>query len=210
MSPGARRRPWADLADEASVAGIGSVTERDVVPDCDPAADLARRTRRWSHELPSHGLADLCRFAAGLAEVEAASWENADPIVATRAHEDRRFFLSDRLIHWAVPVLLATGLDPVPALDVGDRLRLAPAEGVGEGLQLPGHDAYGPADEPRGLQERRTTLWGGWVPSPDVDVAGFYGSAADTWLELAERHPGTAGLWSALAARAATTSRLAG
>lgn len=202
---------WADLADDLDTAGLGDVTEHAVIPEFDPADDLARRARRWSHELPGHGLAQLCRFAAGLADVEAAAWADRDPIIATRAAEDRRFLFGDRIVHWAVPVLVATGADASFLLTLGDRMRPAPAESVGEGLLLPGHDIYGPADEPATPDARLASLWGGWPPGYEQkdDPVGFYLRAAAIWAELAAKHPGTEAMWLALSHRAEKTTALA-
>lgn len=201
---------WADLADDLAPMPVGRLSEHDVIPQVDPTDDLVRRGRRWSHEFPTAGLADLCRFAAGLATVEAAAWTDRDAIVATRAHEDRRFLFGDRIVHWAAPALIAAGTDASFLLDLGDRMRPAPPESTGEGLVLPGHDLYGPADEPVGLEDRLLSLWGGAAPGIEVDdVAGHYDSAADRWHKLADRHTGTAALWSALAHRAEITRDLA-
>ena len=202
---------WADLADDLDAAGLGDVSEHAVIPEFDPAEDLARRARRWSYELPGHGLAHLCRFAAGLADVEAAAWADRDPIIATRAAEDRRFLFGDRIVHWAVPVLVAADTDPGFLLRLGDRMRPAPAESVGEGLLLPGHDIYGPADEPTTLDVRLASLWGGWPPGYGEanDAGGLYERAVATWVELAATHPGTEAMWTALADRARKTRGLA-
>ncbi len=202
---------WADLADDLDAAGLGDVTEHSVIPEFDPADDLARRARRWSYELPGHGLTHLCRFAAGLADVEATAWADRDPIIATRAAEDRRFLFGDRIVHWAVPVLVAAGADATFLLTLGDRMRPAPAESVGEGLLLPGHDIYGPADEPTALDARMASLWGGWPPGygQDKEPVALYERAASTCSELAATHPGTEAMWTALAHRAATTGDLA-
>jgi hypothetical protein len=202
---------WADLADGIDAAGLGTVTEHAVIPEFDPADDLARRARRWSYELPDHGLAHLCRLAAGLADVEAAAWADRDPIIATRAAEDRRFLFGDRIVHWAVPVLVAADSDVSILLTLGDRMRPAPAESVGEGLLLPGHDIYGPADEPTPLDARLASLWGGWPPghTRDGDPVAHYARAAATWAGLATTHPGTEAMWTALAVRARKTKELA-
>lgn len=201
---------WADVADTLAGTGLdGQWFERVVIPQVDPRDDLERRTRKWSHRLPGDGLPDLCRFAAGLAAAEATGWETDDAVVATRAHEDRRFLLADRMIHWAVPLLLAARLDAAAesVLEVGDAMRLAPVETAGEGLSLPGHDVYGPADEPVAMAERPTTLWGGWLwIGEDKPTARGYEQAAKRWQTLAAAHPGTAALWLALARRATSSA----
>ena len=90
-------------------------------------------------------------------------------------------------------------------------MRPAPRSSVGEGLQLPGHDLYGPMDEPTDLDARLRSLWGGLPPgAAQKPHREAYERAVVTWTDLAEKHPGTAGLWDALAFRAATTLRLLG
>ena len=168
--------------------------------------------RPWSHQLPSHGLADLCRFAAGLAIAEAHGWAGLDAVAATRAHEGRRFFLADRVVHWAVPLLLSaerTDLAKV-MLDMADQMRLATIEASGEGLHQPGHDPYGPAREPTNLADRLQTLWGGWFwIGLDADTGAItYGDIARRWSSLAVAHPGSAALWLALSHRARETSQI--
>lgn len=206
----AEAEAWAHLADAITPTPEGLLAEHDLIPQVDQTDDLLRRGRRWSHEFPTVGLSDLCRFAAGLAGVEAAAWADRDPIVATRAHEDRRFLFGDRIVHWAVPALMAADVDASFLLELGERMRPAPAASKGEGLVLPGHDLYGPADEPVELEDRLGTLWGGAVPNPDVEnVADHYERAGALWRELADRFPGTTALWQSLAVRADLTAALA-
>ncbi|NNF63388.1 MAG: hypothetical protein HKN07_03940 [Acidimicrobiia bacterium] len=149
---------WAGVA----AAADAILSEWDDVPPSeaavtgfDPGTDLERRTTPWTYSLRSHGLGELCRFAAGLALVEADGWRTDHPQLATRAYEDRRFLLSDRLLHWAVPWLDMVGRCSTPhrelahgardqLLDLADVLRPAPllVEGK-EGLHLPGEDSFG-------------------------------------------------------------------
>lgn len=151
-------REWAGL-----VPSLGAVcdarpdpgpTEQQVT-GFDPRSDLARRAARWGYAMPDVGLAHLARFAAGLAVTEAEAWESDDPIVATGAFEDRRFLLSDRIIHWAVPWADVAGRCHPSIrdhandirdrlLELGDRMRPAPLLTGDEGLYPPGEDSYGP------------------------------------------------------------------
>lgn len=153
---------WASLASSANAIASEwddvPPTEFDVV-GFDPTGDLERRTRAWGHILPDLGVAELCRFAAGLALAEADGWRDDHPQLATRAYEDRRFLVSDRILHWAVPWLDMAGRC-VPSirtsalevrdelLDIADALRPAPVLVAGsEGLHLPGEDSYGPTSD---------------------------------------------------------------
>lgn len=151
----------------------------------DPEQDLRRRGRRWGHELPSTRLPDVVAFGVALAGVEFAAWGDDDPVVATRAYEDRRFLFGDRLVHWVVPMALASVI-PAAAdlcaamLRLGDRLRVAPDLTGTEGLHPPGEDSFGPFATP---------------------LAADLGDPA-RWERLAEAHPGTARLWRDLARRA--------
>ena len=149
---------WAAVAAaaDAITADWDDVPPSEVaVTGFDPRSDLERRTNAWTHSLRSSGLGELCRFAAGLALVEADGWRDDHPQMATRAYEDRRFLLSDRILHWAVPWLDMVGRCSTPhrelahgardqLLDVADVLRPAPllVEGK-EGLHLPGEDSFG-------------------------------------------------------------------
>ncbi len=106
-----------------------------------------------------------------------------DPGVASRACEDRRFLLSDRLIHWLVPLTYVTkGAGPFRdgLLALGDRLRVAPLLTGDEGLHPPGEDSFGP---------RGTALHLELGPP-------------QRWMALQKAHPGTARLWRDLAVRA--------
>ncbi len=197
---------WAGLAG----AGLPEVSEADVVRFHDPRADLERRARQWGYPLGAGDLADLCRFAAALALAEADAWEADEPHVATRAFEDRRFLLGDRIVHWAVPWLDAIGaVDARDALlDLGDRLRPAPRLTGREGSVPPGHDEYGPLSPDLPLSDLVASLWSGLVDG-GADPRR-YEEAARRWERLGAERLGTAALWHALAGRAASTaSRLA-
>lgn len=149
----------------------------------DPNEDLNRRGRWWSHRFPSDRLPDVLAFGVALAAAEGDAWGSNDPVVATRAFEDRRFLLSDRLIHWLVPLTYVTeGAGPFRdgLLALGDRLRVAPLLTGDEGLHPPGEDSFGPL-------EARLRL--------DLGPPG-------RWIGLQEAHPGTARLWRDLALRA--------
>lgn len=149
---------WAGIAAavDAITADWDDVPPSEVaVTGFDPRTDLERRTTPWTYAMRSSGLGELCRFAAGLALVEADGWRDDHPQLATRAYEDRRFLLSDRILHWAVPWLDMVGRCSTPhreiahvardeLLDLADILRPAPllVEGK-EGLHLPGEDSFG-------------------------------------------------------------------
>ncbi len=193
---------WAGLAG----AGLPEVTEADVVRFHDPGADLERRARLWGYPLGAGDLADLCRFGAALALAEADAWDADEPHIATRAYEDRRFLLGDRIVHWAVPCLDAAGAATArdALLDLGDRLRPAPRLTGREGSVPPGHDEYGPLAPEVPLDEMLGSLWSGLVDG-GADPRR-YEEAAARWERLAEERPGTAALWHALAGRAASTA----
>lgn len=193
----------------------------------DPSADLARRADRWGHRLGVPDLDRLARFAAGLARAEAEAWERDDPVIATRAFEERRFLAGDRIVHWAVPWLDAAGRAYPEVhgpshglrdllLELGDRLRLAPHLTGAEGTTLPGHDSLGPLEPDRPWEEWLASLLSGAVimrSRPGSHLVGTgrglaqeYRDGSVRWQRLAEHHPGTAGLWLDLAARAARTA----
>lgn len=156
---------WADLPG----------TERDVVRYYRPDEDLERRARRWGYRLDARDLADLCRLGASLARAEAEAWDAGNADIATRALEDRRFLLGDRLLHWAVPWLDAAArchpaqretAEPaqLTLLAIGDRLRPAPALTAGtEGLFVPGEDSYGALAPPAPLADYLLSVWSGRV-----------------------------------------------
>lgn len=227
-------RAWAGVA--AAVAGLPPVTpgpsEAEVVVFHDPAADLERRTGRWRHHLADHSLVSLAEFAAGLAAAEAEAWEHGPPDLAVGAYVARRHLASDRILHWAVPWLLAvSGLHHGAAsaaetlLTIGDRLRPAPGEARGEGLHPPGEDSLGPLHPDVATSTLLGSLWSGAVfvvaaprgSSDDASRSGAvlpapspaaYRAYAGRWAGLASAHEGTAALWNDLARRAAATARL--
>ena len=156
--------------------------------------DLDRRASTWSHHFSDHSLESVSGFAAALAGTEASAWRAEEGDVATRAYESRRFLFADRMIHWAVPWLLASAEEAraETLLDLGDEMRVATQLPGREGLLLSGEDSLGPLSN-------RESFWSGWVSVPDrdppADIPGH-------WRALAERHPGSAQLWLDLAARA--------
>lgn len=228
MSAAAAARDEAELwASLIEVEGDGwdglAPTEAATVAFFDPADDLDRRAARWSHDLPDHRLGSLAAFAAGLALAEADAWERDEPHIATRAYEDRRFLLGDRIIHWAVPWLDAVAEERPDRrnemldhrtilLEIGDRLRPAPALTEREGTVLEGHDAFGPLDPPGSIGTVRTGLV--LLDARATDEPGLaarHEAAAARWRGLAATHLGTAQLWNDLAARAdAAALRLGG
>lgn len=149
----------------------------------DPGEDLNRRGRWWSHRFPSDHLPDVLAFGVALAVAEGQAWDSDDPVVATRAFEDRRFLLSDRLIHWVVPLTFESGGESVirdVLLGLGDRLRVAPLLTGDEGIHPPGEDSFGSLES-----------------SLRVELG-----PPQRWVRLQESHPGTARLWRDLAIRA--------
>lgn len=213
---------WAGLID-TEPEGWDDVapTELATVGLFDPAEDLTARAARWSHELPDHRLGSLAAFGAGLAVAEAEAWEQDEPHIATRANEDRRFLLSDRLIHWAVPWLHAVAAADDDTreimlahrealLELGDDHRVAPALAGTEGTVPPGHDAFGPLDPPGalGTVPAGMVLLGNAAGTPTGRLADLHEAAASEWRGLAWLHPGSEQLWTDLAARADATSSL--
>lgn len=241
---------WASLAAEWTADDHRALwedlppTEQSVVRYHDPQSDLHRRGAGWGYEFTSYDLADLCRFGAALAIAEAAAWEQDDAPIASHAYEDRRFLLGDRILHWAVPWLDAAARchpperDPAERsldilLDLGDRLRPAPALSAGtEGLFVPGEDSFGPRRSPGGLDDYLLSVWSGrvvmqatidsiagrslaaraipptWLESPEMRVvlSTMFRVAAPRWQRAASDHPGSARLWLDLAARANSTA----
>lgn len=223
---------WAEVAEVVGsfelVEGIPS--EAGVVRFFDPAQDLERRALRWGHDLVDHGLPSLARFAAGLAIAEAEAWQRDQPDIATRAFSDRRHLCGDRLLHWAVPWLVAVA-ETHPGLaasadiatknlfDIGDRLRPAPDLTGAEGIHPPGEDAFGPLVVDAPLSEIMASLWGGRVlldmsqelgavadSTSRAAVADRYRRAEEYWHGVAAEHEGSAALWKDLASRAASTA----
>lgn len=214
---------WASLIDAVPEHWDDvPATELATVAFFDPGEDLAARAARWSHALPDQTLGSLAAFAAGLAIAEAEAWDRDEPHVATRAYEDRRFLASDRIVHWAIPWLDAVAeadaelraamLDHrTVLLELGDRLRPAPALIESEGTVLDGHDAFGPLEPPEPIGSVRTgmVLLRSQRDAAPTLLAALHESAAARWRGLAWAHPGTAQLWTDLAARAdATSARL--
>jgi hypothetical protein len=149
-------------------------TEGDVVRFHDPRHDLLRRAAAWGYDLGLGDLADLARLAGALARAEAEAWRADEPHLATRALEERRFLIGDRILHWAVPYLDAVGRcypdmrefahrDRDDLLVLGERMRLAPALVGREGVAAPGEDSFGPIELPGELEEQLLSVWSGLV-----------------------------------------------
>lgn len=194
----------------------GPVPTEEAVTGFDASSDLQRRGDTWAFTFGDVSLGTITRFAAGLAAAEADAWESNDPSVATRALSDRRFLMSDRLLHWAVPWLVMVGSsDPEWApeamaavqelLELGDGHRPAPALTELEGTVPPGHDSFGPIlDAPDTI-----SALGGWlfVDATNQAAAESYEAAAVLWADLADSHPGSARLWLDLERRARWSSK---
>ena len=202
----------ASLAEDLADVSAVPATEQ-ALTGFDPTDDLARRTRGWMYSLPDNTLAELARFAGGLAQAEASAWERDDPSVATRALSDRRFLFGDRIVHWAVPWALAhsdaTAHGTATAdgkaltarlLTLGEHHRPAPEMSGGEGLHPPGTDSIGPIAQ----GAEACSLLAGWVLTEPTRARNRdqFVTASATWKELAETYPGTARLWMDMSARA--------
>lgn len=214
-----------DRANSAEVWSDRRPSEKAVVIFHDPTEDLNRRASLWNHQLSGTDLGSLALFAAGLAAAEGDAWERGIGDIATRAYEDRRFLVGDRLVHWAVPWLDTVGRcypaygdlahsDCRDLLQLAEEMRVAPALAGQEGLQLEGEDAYGPVEMEPGDQWLRS-LWSGALildaaapseASPEPDLSFIYDSSAERWKGFATQHVGSARLWLDLAARAQRTA----
>jgi hypothetical protein len=195
---------WAEVVRALEVAPFETA-----VTGVDPGAELGRRGDRWSYRFATGDLAEVCLFAAGLAVAEAEAWNDDDPIIATRAHEDRRFVAGDRVVWWAVPWALEA--NPAVAemlLELGESLRVAPALVGTEGLVVPGHDTLGPIEPDRPLDDWLATVLSGAVLHGRPPTVDIYRTAESMWTEMTWRWPGTAQIWIDLAARAARTVAL--
>ncbi|NND85277.1 MAG: hypothetical protein HKN46_09040 [Acidimicrobiia bacterium] len=134
---------------------------------------------------------------------------------------DRRFLLGDRILHWAVPWMIAVGEPASDALDallrLGDLHRPEPELSGNEGLTPPGEDRFGPL-EPVPLSSMLVgavvleSVADDWGTTRDGLRAGEVPDAAipwlrghvDMWGRLRSAHPGSAALWRDLAGRAGT------
>ncbi len=219
-------------------------SEAGLIVYYDPAKDLGRRMASWSYPVGDLDFADVARFASGLAQAESDAWANDQPHVATRAYAERRFLIGDRILHWAVPWLDAierghpdraddARTTKERLLEIGDRMRPAPALTGSEGLVVPGFDGYGPLTPDVPLTEFLLSLWSGsiltkadvaaarnshvdrrhldpaWMDHGETrtGLANHYGRAALRWESIAMIHPGTSQLWLDLASRARNTAR---
>lgn len=158
-------RRWAAMTawlDAMASTPMDPAPREAAVTGFDAVPDLARRAARWRHAFPDTDLAHLAAFAAGLAGAEAEAWESHDGSVATKAFDERRFLLMDRIIHWAVPWADTAGrchpsTRPMAhrirdeLLHLGERLRPAPILSGSEGLHPPGEDSFGPLAGPPAL-----------------------------------------------------------
>lgn len=214
---------WAGLARGVDDLLVGwddlRPAEALVVDVYNPAPDLQRRAMAWGHEFSTGELPEVLRFGAGLALAEAEAWEHDRPDVATRALSDRRFLLGDRILHWAVPWLMAVGGRGMGVgtdlLALGDHHRPEPELVGNEGLTMPGEDRYGPLT-PVPLSsllagavvtEETAARWGssreslrrGAVPE---GAREWLRERAREWQRLRSAHPGSAALWRDLADRA--------
>ena len=198
----------------------GGPTEASVVRFHDPRLDLESRGARWGFTPATGSLVEVARLAGGLALAEAEARRDGYADVALAAFVERRRLVGDRLVHWAVPWLLAVsdrpGDDAGTAarmlLEVADPLRPAPATGGTEGLFPPGEDSYGPVEPVVPLDEIATSVWSGIAvghpgQSSGRDADEFEGAAL-VWRRLAADHGGTARLWLDLARRAERTAEL--
>ena len=198
----------------------GGPTEASVVRFHDPSADLEARAARWGFTPVTDCLDEVARFAGGLALAEARARRDGQADIALAAYVERRRLVGDRLVHWAVPWLLAASAQPGDdagtaarlLLEVADRLHPVPATGAVEGLYPPGEDSYGPVDPPVPIDQLLTSVWSGQAAG---DTRGCvdrgpddFAAAALIWRRLAADHPGTAQLWLDLAARAERSAQL--
>ncbi len=222
---------WAELAGlSAGLTGPSPAGFELEVTGFDPGPDLARRGGGWGFGFVDGSLGELCRFGAGLAAAEARAWDGDDPVIATRAYEDRRFLLTDRIASWAVPWADVGGRCHPPLrrsltrvrdglLDLTEKMRIAPLITGDEGMYPPGEDSYGPFP-PRShdlrLLASGTVLFEATLASLDQagdlagDLASLFENAEARWLALAQVFPGSARLWRDLARRARHTSHVIG
>lgn len=196
--------------------------ERAVVRLYDPRSELQRHGRQWGYEFITADLSDLARFAAALARTESEAWATDRGHLATRAYQERRFLLGDRILHWAIPWLDAVSHEyPAVAgtatatkdrlLDLADHHRPAPALAGSEGLVVPGFDGYGPLNQDIPFERLLISIWSGTVLL-NSHLAEVFGEQVDrdrlppTW----DSHPGArAALESGYIAAADRWDRLA-
>lgn len=225
MTPAEEYSAWVEAA--RSVEGFLATwddlrpAEALVMDVHNPAPDLQRRAMQWSHEFRTGELPELLAFGAGLVRAEVEAGDREQPDIMTRARDDRRFLLGDRVLHWAVPWLDAAGAGSVLAalLQLGDHHRPEPELTGSEGLTVPGEDCFGSL-VPAPLS---SLLCGGvvfdstageWGTTRAGLRAGVFPAKAREWLQQrAERwerlradHPGSAAFWRDLARRARVTA----
>lgn len=206
-------------------------TESAVVRLYDPMDDLNRRAQAWRYDIANGDLSDLARFGAALARAEGEAWANERGHIATRAYEDRRFLLGDRILHWAIPWLDAIARQyPASAdaaaeaqqtlLTIAERHRPAPALSGTEGLVVPGYDGYGPINFEAPFEETIRSIWSGAVLLDGYLTDLFGRPIADRVLpERWDTYPGvlqaleatykaSAGRWDDLAVTKAGSAQL--
>ena len=172
----------------------GPVSELDVVVHFDPADDLVRRARFWNYEFPANGLSDLAVFGAALAQAEADAWYHDEGHIATRALEDRRFLLADRLTALGRSLAGRTGERRAqaerskpwqPCSLLGEEHRVAPLLSGDEGLFPPGEDSFGHLD-----QRPLDSVWCGAVVPAEADPLRAPGHGQNPVGGVRERIPG--------------------
>ncbi len=234
----AETRSWSGiLGSVAAWSGqVGAPAPREIeVLGIDPAVDLAHRGKKWGFQFETDTLTELVRFAAGLAQAESEAWDDDDAVLATKAFEDRRFLLADRIAAWAIPwadvagrchPAVREGCHQVRDALIGaaEAMRIAPLITGDEGIFPPGEDSYGP--QPPGMPDALCLLTSGTVifeatvvslgasgrSGAEIvasvhhhDLEAFYANAAARWAGMATANPGSARLWRDLSRRAAST-----
>ncbi|NNC75786.1 MAG: hypothetical protein HKN93_09790, partial [Acidimicrobiia bacterium] len=224
---------WAVIADNwtrdswPSIYSDLAPVEAEVIGFFDPGEDVRERAERWQYPLENGDIGDLARFAAALCMAEASAWRDDEPHIATQAFEQRRFLVGDRMAHWAVPWLDMAGRcypssrNPAHGardaiLTIGNHHRPAPVLlDRREGIDLPGHDSFGPVERDRPLEDWLGSLWSGMVilrPTLEGimgeprasrhlepgelskigrELGILYEVPAARWRRMATRYPGT-------------------
>ncbi len=229
---GALAERWA-RSRSATIWDDRPPTEKAVVVYFDPLEDLRSKAARSGFQLEDASLPALARFASTLAEAEGRHWEAGEADLATRAYEQRRFLVGDRMIHWAVPWLDVVGrcypetrksahADRDFLLEVADEMRVEPVVSGRVGLVIEGEDAFGRIEVADDLDRWLSSLWSGhlmlqatWIslrggglePSHE-ELALLYEASEQRWRGVAGLHPGSAQIWLDLADRAVRTAQL--